>query len=221
MPLIEFPDVPDVAGVPAILRSISVPTPGAVLDSLIGSVSDAVFARPVWGVFDEDGNEVLLPDSFLGIEYRNEARVSNYPQEKGAFASYNKVETPYDCRVKMAIGGEKADRTAFLDTLEALRKGLDLLTVVTPEVSYASANLQSYNYSRTTTNGVSMLTVELNFIEVRITAAAEFSQIEEPQEPAAADPVSDGQVQAMPVSQSTVTAVDLPPLSSGGATGSW
>lgn len=197
MPLIPFPNVPNVPGVPNILRSLTVPTPGALVNMALGGIAEYVFGPTVWGVFDQNGKEVLFPDSFLGIDYRNEARVSNYPQEKGAFASYNKVETPYDCRVQMAIGADKAGRTAFLETLESLRKGLDLLTVVTPEVSYTSANLQSYNYRRTSQNGVSMLVVELDFIEIRVTAEAQFSgEVESPKEPSAADPVSDGQVQA-------------------------
>lgn len=207
MPLIQFPDVPNVAGVPALLRSATVPTPDAILSSVTGSVSDSVLGPVVWGIYDEDGNKVLDPDTFLGIDYRNDSRVSNYPQEQGAFASYNKVETPFDCRVSMAIGSDKAARTAFLDTLEALRKGLDLLTIVTPEVSYPSANLTTYSYRRTATNGVSMLTVELDFTEVRVTATAEFSSPDpvtpaDPQPPAddvpAPPPVADEQVNSAP-----------------------
>ena len=221
MPLIQFPDVPDVPGVPALIRNLAAPVVNAVLSPLGSAVVDAALTRPVWGIFDQNGAKVLNPDSFLGIDFHQDTRVSTYPQEQGAFASYNKVGTPYDCRIRMAVGSDETARTAFLATCDGMLNSTDLFSVVTPEVTSPRATLKSYDYRRTDKNGVSMLTVELDFIEVRITATADFSQIDEPQEPSAADPVSDGQVQATPVTQSTVTAVDLPPLQTGGVTGSW
>lgn len=208
MSLIPFPDVPSVPGVPAVFRSLTVPTPGAVLNSALGGLTDAIFGPVVWGVFDKDGNQALTPDSFLGVEYRNESRVSNYPQEQGAFASYNKVATPFDCRVRMAIGGDKASRTAFLSAVDAMLKGIDLFTVVTPEVTYANATLETYDYRRDSFNGVSMLIVSLDFIEVRITATAQFSAAST-KSPSGADPVSGGQAQTFPVSQSVVVGTPL------------
>ena len=207
MPLIQFPNVPNVPGVPAILRSITVPTPGALLNSAISGIVDAIFGPTVWGIFDKGGKAALSPDAFLGIDYRNEARVSNYPQEKGAFASYNKVQTPFDCRVKLTISGDKASRTKFLATCDAMVKSLDLFTVITPEVSYASASLQSYDYRRDDKNGVSMLTVDLDFTEVRITVASQSAAtsqpavppIAAPKLPSAASILSGGQVQTFPV----------------------
>jgi hypothetical protein len=209
MSLIPFPDVPNVPGVPALLRSLTVPTPGAILNSALGGIAEAAFGKVVWGVFDQNGTEVLKPDSFLGIDYRNDARVSNYPQEQGAFASYNKVATPFDCRVKMAIGADKAARTEFLETVIRMLGGIDLFTVVTPEVTYVNAALQSYDYRRDSSNGVSMLTVDLVFVEVRITATANFSPVEAPMQPSGADAVSGGQVQTFPVNQSIVVGTPL------------
>jgi hypothetical protein len=236
MPLIPFPDVPNLPGVPALARvsaslQVSLPSLTSILLPLTAQLNDAVLGQTVWGIFDQDGNQALFPDAFIGIDFRNDARVSNYPQEQGAFASYNKVQTPYDCRVRLAIGSDAASRTGFLDTLDAMLRGIDLYTVVSPEMSYPSATLQNYDYRRDSSNGVTMLTVDLDFIEVRVTATANESEINTPQNPASADAVSDGQVQSTPVTQSSITAVNLPPLaarsgpaptkSTGGATGSW
>jgi len=140
--------------------------------------------------------EALTPDSFVGIDYKNNMRVSNYPQEEGAFASYNKVGTPYDCRVRMAIGGDKATRTAFLAKCDAMLKSIDLYTVITPEAQYTNASLENYDYRRESRNGATLLIVDLAFIEVRITAVATFSAVVKPGQPSGADPVSGGQVQA-------------------------
>lgn len=235
MPLIPYPDVPNDPGVPPVAQA-SGEDAGDDLsaDSYADDIGNADFTTPVWGIYDKVGNEALKPDSFLGIDYRQDTRVSNYPQEKGAFASYNKVQTPFDCRVRLAIGGTEDARTQFLATVDGMTNSIDLFSVVTPEVTYPSAALQSYNYHRDDRGGVTLLTVELDFIEVRQTAQADASEVDQPQDPGAADPVSDGQVQATPVSQSTVNAVDLPPLppeqpaptppapgSPAGPTGTW
>jgi len=211
MSLIPYPNVPNVPGVPAIFRSITVPTPGALLNMALGGAAESIFGRVVWGIFDQSGNEALTPDSFLDIDYKNESRVSNYHMEAGAFAAYNKVGTPYDCRVKMALGGDKASRTAFLAQIDAMLKAIDLFTVVTPEATYLNASLQNYSYRRESKNGVSMLTVDLWFIEVRMTGGSTFSKAT-PSQPSGADPVSDGQVQVTPVTQSIINSVALPSM---------
>lgn len=199
MPLIPYPNVPQVPGVPEILRSITVPTPGAILNQGIAAVFESIFGAVVWGVFDQSGNEVLKPDSFLDLDYKNNFRISDYPQESGAFASYNKVGTPYDCRVGMAIGADKAGRTAFLAQIDKMLKSIDLFTVITPEATYSNASLENYSYRRESKNGASMIVVELWFIEVRITANADFSKPNQAQQPSGASPVSDGQVQTFPL----------------------
>jgi|GEM_PF-3295268 len=181
-------------------------------EALQGQIAESDGGSPGSPAVAATITEALIPDSFLDIDYKQDTRVSQYPQEEGAFASYNKVGTPYDCRVKMAIGGDEAKRTAFLDKCDLMLNTTDLYTVVTPNATYLNASLQNYRYRRESKNGVSILTVELWFIEVRITAVAEFSPIAETDAPvasaedatpetdgkaAAADPVSDGQVQAV------------------------
>jgi hypothetical protein len=208
MPFIDFPNVPNVPGVPALLRSVTVPTPQALEVGAAGALTSLLgFTPPVWGVFDLDGNNVLNPDSFLALDYKNDSRVSNYPQEQGAFATYNKVATPYDVRVRMAIGSDLASRTAFIAQCDAMLASIDTFNVVTPEKTYLNATVENVDYRRETKNGATMITVEMWFLEVRETATAQFSSV---QSPSAADSVSDGQVQAsaVPVQQITVTEID-------------
>jgi hypothetical protein len=207
VPLIPFPNVPNVPGVPAIIRSANFPTPEIAEVGALGALTDLLgFTAPIWGVFDQDGNKVLNPDSFLSMDFKNSSRVSDYPQEQGAFASYNKVVTPYDVRVRMAIGADQASREAFLAQCDAMLKSIDLFNVVTPEATYLNATLENYDYRRETKNGATMLTVDLWFLEVRFTATAEFSSV---QSVSGADAVSDGQVQAsaVPAQQISVTEI--------------
>lgn len=217
MPLIPFPDVPNVAGVPALARSainpVAILTNFALADA-VGFVKNII--SPVWGVFDTSGNEVLFPDSFLGIEYKNGSRVSDYPVEKGAFASYNKVDTPWDVRVRMAVGTSIEARSAFLATVDSMLHSTNLFDIVTPETVLLTGTLDNVDYRRDSKNGVSLLTVELWFTEVREIDAAQFSAADpnpiaadNTQSVSGASPVSDGQVQAIAVTTPTIDVTTI------------
>lgn len=127
-----------------------------------------------WGVY-LNGALVIQPDSIVTLSYKNEARISNYPQEHGAFASYNKVANPYDLRVVVTKGGTEGDRKSFIQTVEQYQKSLDLLDFVSPEKTYTGVNLVHMDYRRSATHGAGLLTVELGFIEIREIATQVFT----------------------------------------------
>jgi len=195
MPLIQFPNVPALPGVPAIVRSLTVPTSLTGLFGFAQNLLSDLFGGQ-WGIYDDNGAIALIPDSFVGVNFRNDERQSDYPVEQGQFESYNKVQTPYDCRVKMAIGADIVSRTAFLVQCDSMLKSTNLYTVITPEASYASASLVNYLYARSERSGATLIQVELWFQEVRNTAV---TLTAETQQPDGATTVSDGQVQAFSV----------------------
>lgn len=205
MPLIPFPNVPNVPGVPALLRSLTVPTPGAVLNRVLGAIAADLFGQTVWGVFDANGDEVLNPDSFGGIDYQNGGRVSNAPQEEGAFSSYNKVANPYDCSLMLITSADKATRSAFLAKLEEMSAGVELFTVVTPERTYTNATLQNFNYKRNGQQGLTMIQAQLNFVQIRTSAS---STVTPTQDPSGADIQSGGQVQLSEPSADEIALVE-------------
>lgn len=222
MPLIEYPDVPQAPGVPAVVRDGADPVPPDNFDFAPAEVPDTPPVYAQWGILDANGNAVIEPDSFVSVAYRQNSRVANFPVEEGGFESYDKVQTPYDLRVRVTKGQSVEARSAFLAVLESLQQGLDVVSVVTPEVVLDAANLETFDYDRTAVNGVALLTVDLYFVQIRFTATAEYSQVNSPQAPSAEPEVSNGQVQATPVAQSKIQAVDLPVLpQTGGASGSW
>lgn len=191
-----YPDVPLAAGVPPVRRA-----PYAAADAVLLALADAalvasLFTGPRWGIFDEAGAPVIVGDAVTGVEYRREYRVSNYPVERGAFASYNKVVRPFDARVTFAKGGTEAERADFLGAVGAACLSLDLFSVVTPEFTYPSANLVHYDYRRETRGGAGMLTVEIGLVEVRVVGTAQFSKA---RTPGGADAVDGGTVQAQAV----------------------
>lgn len=161
-----YPNVPDVPGVPPLFRG---PGPFAPLPTLMTDDSISLIdfsSSPQWGVF-KNGEPVILFDTFVSIDYRQGWAIADYPLEQGAFESYDKVALPFDVRVKFASGGSEENRQALLDSVSAISKTLELYDVVTPEAIYARVNVQHYDYRRTSTNGVGMITIEMWLLEIR------------------------------------------------------
>lgn len=174
------PDVPQAAGVPAVFTA---PTKIVFTERLLAADAITVlrsFLPSEWGIFSQGGSPVLFPDSFNSFEPRKEWRISDYPVERGGFQTYDKVETPMDIRVRMTISGA-AERGPFLAAVAAMCAALDLLTVVTPDAVYPSMNAVHYDYRREARTGASMLTVDVWFEEVRVTAQAQFASTQSPE----------------------------------------
>jgi hypothetical protein len=209
MPFIPFPNVPDVPGVPPLARSATVFTPIRLgLDAAKSALFELSGVKPpVWGVFLPGGRtKALDPDSFLAVDYRNDSRVSTYPLEQGAFASYNKVQSPYEVRVRMAIGADQDTRSQFLAKCDAMLHSTDRFDVVTPEAVYLNATVTNFDYRREASSGATLIVVEMWFEEVREIGVAQYSSVKSP---GAADPVSNGQVQAFPVRSGQIEVRDL------------
>lgn len=173
-----------IPGVPALLRQPAVSGAFAKLNTASLLVADAsiikqLFNKPKWGVF-KGGKSVAAADSVLSFEYRQDTKISDYPQEKGGFQSYNKVGTPYDVRVQLTKGGTEAERAAFLAAIEAATASLDLYDVTTPEKVYKNANIQRFDYRRTAQSGAGLITVDLWLVEVRETVSTEFAKSKQP-----------------------------------------
>jgi hypothetical protein len=145
-------------------------------DPGVGSLT----ASPEWGVFDDGGQPVAIADSFVSIEHMKDWRVANFPVAPNGFAAYNKVETPYEERITFAKGGTLQQKETFLQDIDDAVASLDLFTVVTPEVTYANANLVHYDYRRQSRQGVTLLLVEIGVMQVRVSASQTFSNTRSP-----------------------------------------
>jgi len=179
----RYPNVPQAPGVPPLQRASQVLNTVSLLVADVLNVLD-MFSGPRWGIFDEEGAPLLIGDSVLNVDYKQEARMSDFPVEKGQFASYNKVQLPYDARVSFAVGGTEDDRAAFLANVQKLILTLQMVSVVTPEVTYESANVTHYDYRRSSRAGVTLVVIEVWVQEVRQVAATAFTD-NTPNEPTA------------------------------------
>lgn len=200
----------------------------ALLDAVINEVAlltaDLLFpgfaGQQQWGLF-LNGEPVVVSDNVISFEFKQDYRTSNYNQEEGAFETYNKVQTPYDVRLRFSTGGNAADRQAMLESIDAVVASLDLFDAVTPERVYTSVNPIHQDYRRTARDGVGLLTVDVYCTQIRVTATPQFanstptgntgsanttttisvrpgSQINNPQSPSASPQVSSGTVQPVP-----------------------
>lgn len=168
MPNIPYPNVPKLPGVPALARSNNAQFVAAAL-TIIGEILPLGLFGTKWGIVDKNGSSVIVPDSFVDFEYREERKIPNYPIEQGSFQSYNKVALPFDCRVTVSCSGNgKMSKQAFLTAIQALLNSLDLVSVVTPNITYDNCNLVHVDYRREARQGATLILAQLWFQEVRI-----------------------------------------------------
>lgn len=188
--------------------------PGATPILSSDQVGPSVLGGPQWGIFKQTGEPLIAVDSAASvpanstesIDYARDYRVSDYPQEKGAFQSYNKVQVPFQAKVGFLIS---TTRTDFLNAIEAAAASLDIVTVVTPEIQYASANIIHYAYRRDGRSGRQLIRVDVWCEEIRISGGVLLSSSSDTtQSPNAAPPTQSGPAQPIATIQNPPTATD-------------
>lgn len=126
------------------------------------------------------GSNVSNQFSVVDFEHKRDWTISDYPVEDGGFQSYDKVELPFDVKMRIAAGGSISNRQALINTVESIGKSLELFDVVTPERIYASCSVDHSSYHRTATNGVGLIIVDIWLREIRVTATTTFSNTMSP-----------------------------------------
>jgi hypothetical protein len=173
-----------------------------------------------WGIF-LNGDPVVVADNVLSMEFRQDFKISNYPVEQGAFASYNKVQQPMEVKFRFSTGGSSAKRSGMLNSIASVIGDTNLYDVVTPDATYIGFNFNHQDYRRTAQEGAGLLTVDVGCEEVRTASlivsssgtgsnasaasatpnsivANDFDAIGNPQSPGASAVVNGGQSTATP-----------------------
>lgn len=192
----------NIPGLPAGVSSAAT----AALSLLTGDTSSllsGLFGDQQWGIY-LSGVPVVLADNCIAVNYRQSWQVSDYPVEKGAFESYDKVAIPFDAMVRMSAGGSSANREAFLASIDAIAGTLLLFDVVTPEKVYTSCTITRQGFSRSAARGATLVTVDLALTEVRETATSTFDQT---QDPSSASQTNSGPAQATDPNPAQTAAV--------------
>lgn len=194
-------DVPQLPGVPS-LSSYSLDDIALLVADVASAVFGGSFGSP-WGIF-LDGEQAFEYNSVVDFDYKQDFPVSDYQVEDGGFQSYDKVQLPFDVKVRVASGGAESDREALLNSVLGAANGLDLYDVVTPEYTFSSCNITHVDFKRTATNGVGLIIIDIWFVEIRVTSTSTFSNT---QQPAVAGQQSTGSVASAPLSGQTQNAI--------------
>lgn len=167
MPLIPYPDVPPLPGVPGLNRSSAAYVAAAL--TVVAEFLPPDLFGPEWSITDQSGSWVLTPDSFVNFEYRNERKIPIYPIEEGSFQSYNKIAMPFDIRIVVSCNGNgKMTKQSFLSAIDGMLDSLDLFDISTPNQIYNDCNLIHVDYRRESRQGVSLILAQLWFQQVLI-----------------------------------------------------
>jgi hypothetical protein len=225
-----MPNVPNVAGVPPLssysLGNIEL----VEADALIAYNLISQLFSPKWGIYQNGqavitpagilgqtiesaltslgqiaaviGIPNVVPSVASTIEfyYSADSPISNYPQEQGAFQSYDKVQLPAEIGLRLCCSGTASQRQSFLSTIEALRTSTKTVDIQTPEALYTRYNLSHYDYKRVAESGVSMIVTNCKFEYVPASDQPKFSSssqntLTNPQQPSSASQQSLGNVQ--------------------------
>lgn len=200
IPVPSFPNIPPFPGVPPLARSANAAIANVVtgLNQVKALVQRVLGISPEiqWGIFTGEGAPAITGRSVLSFEYAKDQRISDFPIEKGEFRSYNKVDTPADCKIAFVTGDTENSRSDFLLRIEPQLKTLDLFTVVTPDKSYINMNIVHYDYRRTAGQGAKLMVIDVWLREVREAPAADFTSTKEATGESTQD---NGPVQTTPV----------------------
>ncbi len=190
---------------------------GGVIATVAALTSDdlgalAALSSSPWGLYS-GGAPVVIADTVVDLDYNKSYAISDYPIEGGSFASYNKVEQPFEGRIRFASGGSADVRKALIASVEGVIGDLNLYDVVTPEGVYINANVVREEFRRTATEGgASLLTMDVSVQEVRILSGDTTTNTASP---ASADQQNSGTVQGQTPTTGQATAAL--PFFAGGA----
>jgi hypothetical protein len=226
----EIPDIPKLPGVPALAgyaadaldvissaKSYVSGLASGAIAGLMSGLSSSVFetgfdSTPApWGIYSDSDEQIIIPDTILDIGMRSSSTISDFPVEEGQFASYNKVQAPDSFTVRMTKGGSVEDRETFLADVDYLKRGLDLVSIVTPEKTYVDVNITDYSYRREQSAGAGLMTVDIDIREVRqVTASYTSSATQNAQNPASVPIEQQGKVLAQDAGSTTTTEPNTP-----------
>lgn len=204
VPKPPFPNVPFLLGVPQLVRALLFQPANAV--TLGAQAQHNLWASAQvaasWGVFDSNGNKVINPDNIYAFDDRQEWRLSDYPVQRGAFSSFNKVIVPFEDSLRMTKGGSLTERRAFLKSIDAIAGDTNLYSIRTPEKTYLSVNILRTELLRRSSEGAYFLEVDIffrNIVEQTAQYSTAAANTADAQNSAALPAVNQGNVQAVPL----------------------
>ena len=125
-----------------------------------------------YDVFMSDTQEGLFgadvtPDTLLEMNYQADSEATSEPIEKGGFASFYKTNSPETVSIAFGFSSDDAKQNNALDMIKQRKESYDLITILTPTHLYENMTITSYSYSRTNTDGMTMLVLTVDFQQIK------------------------------------------------------
>ena len=114
-----------------------------------------------YDVFMQDSQEGLFgadiePDSVLEMNYTGESE-----------ASFYKTNSPDTISIVFSFNSDDARQNAALDKIEERKKGYELISILTPTHLYEDMTITTYSYSRTNSDGMTLLVLQVDFQKIK------------------------------------------------------
>ena len=115
------------------------------------------------GLFGAD----IDPDSVLEMNCTSESEATSEPIEKGNFASFYKTNSPDTISLVFSFNSDDARQNAALDKIEERKKSYELISILTPTHLYEDMTILTYSYSRTNSDGMTLLVLQVDFQKIK------------------------------------------------------
>ena len=110
----------------------------------------------------------VLPNAhFIDVDVSYGGSVVSSPIEQGSFFSYNKTTEPIQINATLAFDGSNTYLQSVLNNLNTLKNSVTIFSIITPFSEFQSMTLESYDYNLRTRNGLGVLYIKANFIEIK------------------------------------------------------
>lgn len=196
-----MPNIPNVPGVPP-LSSYAANAVNLVVSA---TVANLIFGLTnlQWGLY-LDGAPALDYNSTIDFEFTQDWIIADYPVEGGSFESYDKVQEPWDIKIKISSAGDPVSRAELITQLDVIGNSLSLYDFLTPEKFYQSCSVRHIDIRRTATNGVGMIIANIYLQQIRLSATTTY---QDTYNPSNAGQQGTGNVQGVPDTGSVAKSV--------------
>lgn len=178
---VAVPVVPLAPGVPPVNRPSGFLQVANQVSLAIADVALLFGQQAQWGIYDLNFKPVITPTNFLSWGIKHDWQVADYPIEQGGYATYDRVDTAPEVRIKLSFKGNPSQRNQFLkqlqimcgSTLSASSAPSQLFRLRVPETTFANLwAVTHYDYHRDDRGGITLLTIDLWFQSVRLLGQA-------------------------------------------------
>lgn len=130
-------------------------------------ISDKQKQSSKWRFVNEQGANVLPDAAVFQVSVTSGGKVVSEPIEQGSFMTYNKVNSPLEINADISFSGTNAYLQSVISMIEALKTAVSYFSIVTPVYEYERMTLQNYDYGLNATDGLGVLHINAQFIEIR------------------------------------------------------